>query len=115
MIDVVTHNGAGFSSVFKSDTWQIATVTYAPQYSKEGFTHMKKHLTTDEVFVLVKGNAVIHTYEDGSIKTITLEKEKIYCIEKNTWHYLEISNDAFLIAVENAEVLPEHTERMEIK
>lgn len=115
MINVISCKNAGFSSVFKSDTWQIATVTYAPQYSKEGFTHMKKHLNTDEVFVLVNGSAVIHTYEDGSIKTVNVEREKIYCIEKNTWHYLEISADALLVAVENSEVLPEDTERMEIK
>lgn len=61
MTEVIECNLKGFNSVFKSDSWQIATITYDTQYSKEGFDHMKRHLTTDEVFVLINGEAVLHT------------------------------------------------------
>ncbi len=106
--------GKGFNVVFKSDSWQIACITYSYQYSKEGFNHLKRHLTTDEVFVLIKGNAVLHTMENEKLVSETLTKEKLYCVYKNTWHYLEISEDAKLVVMENSDLLPEQTERMEL-
>lgn len=114
MTEVIECNLKGFNSVFKSYSWQIATITYDKGYSKEGFNHMKRHLTTDEVFTLINGNAVLHTVEDGEFIDTNVEKGKIYCVHKGTWHYLEISEDAILMVVENKDLLPEHSERMEL-
>ena len=114
MTQVIEINLKGFNSVFKSDSWRIATITYAKGYSKEGFNHMNRHLTTDEVFTLINGNAILHTMEDGERININLEKGKIYCVHKGTWHYLEVSEDAMLMVVENKDLLPEQTERMEL-
>ena len=113
MTKIVDLEGVGFSPVFKSDSWQIACITYSEGYSKEGFNHFKRHLTTDEVFVLLKGTAVMHIYENGTIKDETLPKDKLYCVLKNTWHYLEVSEDALLVVAENADLKPNQTERME--
>ena len=106
--------GNGFNVVFKSEAWQIACITYAEQYSKEGFNHLKKHLATDEVFVLINGNAILHTIENEQLISTELTKEKLYCVYKNTWHYLEISEDAKLVVAENSDLQPEQTERMEL-
>lgn len=115
MTDIIECGLQGFNTVFKSDSWQIATITYSRQYSKEGFCSMKRHLTTDEVFILIKGNAIIHTFENGNFENVNVEKGKIYCVKKNTWHYLEVSTDALIAVVENSELLPEQTERTEIE
>lgn len=114
MTDIIECNLMGFNSVFKSDSWQIATITYDTQYSKNGFDHMKRHLTTDEVFILIRGEAVLHTVENGKIENTNIEKGKIYCVRKGTWHYLEVSQDALIAVVENNNLLPEQTERMEL-
>ena len=114
MTQVIEIGLKGFNSVFKSDSWQIATITYDKGYSKEGFNHMKRHLTTDEVFTLINGNAVLHTAEDGEFIDTNVEKGKIYCVRKGTWHYLEISEDAMLMVVENKDLLPGQSERMEL-
>ena len=114
MTQIIECHSKGFNSVFKSDSWQIATITYDEGYSKENFNHMKRHLTTDEVFVLINGKAILHTFEEEKIINTNIEKGKIYCIHKGTWHYLEASKDALLIVVENKDLLPEHTERMEL-
>ena len=115
MINIFAPNDSGFKTVFKSNGWQIATITYSEQYSKAGFNHMKKHLTTDEVFVLLKGEAVLHTIENNNLTEIKLEKEKIYCVLKNTWHYLEISEDALLCVTENSDLLPQQSEKEDIE
>ena len=114
MTEVIEIGLKGFNSVFKSDSWQIATITYDKGYSKEGFNHMKRHLTTDEVFTLINGNAVLHTAEDGEFIDTNVEKGKIYCVRKGTWHYLEISEDSMLMVVENKDLLPGQSERMEL-
>ena len=115
MTEIIDCEKEGFNSVFKSDFWQVASARYAKSYSKEDFTYMKRHLKTDEVFTLIEGEAVLHTVEDGKAVDIKIEKGKIYCVYKGTWHYLEISRDALLIIVENKDVFPEDTERMELE
>lgn len=114
MIKAFSPDSSGFCRLFKSDGWQIATITYDKGYSKEGFDHMKKHLTTDEVFVLIKGSAILHTFDNNTLVTTNIEIGKIYCVYKNTWHYLEVSHDALIAVAENSDLLPETTERMEL-
>lgn len=102
----------GFSVVLKSDGWQMAVVTYEEQYDIKNHTRMARHMTTDEVFTLIYGEAALYTADkDNKIEKINLEKGKIYCIEKGTWHSLILSKDALLIATENADIKPEDTER----
>ena len=115
MTEVIECTKKGFNSVFKSDSWQIATIRYDAIYSKEGFDHMKRHLSTDEVFVLINGDAVLHTVENGALESVNIEKGKIYCVRKSTWHYLCVSEDALLAVVENKDLLPGQTERMELE
>ena len=115
MTDIIECGAKGFKSVFSSDTWQIATITYDKIYSPEGFDHMKRHLGTDEVFILINGEAVLHTLEGGVLESTNIEKGKIYCVRKNTWHYLCVSKDALLAVVENKDITPDQTERMELE
>ena len=115
MTGAVKPGMVGFNSILKSEGWQIASITYDVQYSKEGFTSMKRHLTSDEVFIPVRGTAILHTIEDGKLNSISLEKETVYCVYKGTWHYLEISEDALLFVTENSLMLPEETETEELE
>lgn len=115
MTEVISRSLNGFNSVFVSDSWQIATITYDSLYSKENFNHMKRHMTTDEVFTLLDGSALLHTVEDGKCIDTNIEKGKIYCVHKGTWHYLEVSPNAFLMVVENKDLSPEQSERMELE
>ena len=114
MTDIAECSRKGFTPVLQSDTWQIATIQYDTQYSKAGFDHMKRHMTTDEVFILMRGEAVLHTVEDGKLESIHVDAGKIYCVRKGTWHYLEVSQDAQLAVAENNNLLPEDTERKEL-
>lgn len=115
MTEVIECGLKGFNSVFKSEMWQIATITYDTQYSKECFDSMKRHLTTDEVFILINGSAILHTVENGILKNIIVESGRIYCVRRGTWHYLEVSRDALLAVVENNNLLPGQTESMELE
>lgn len=102
----------GFDIVMKSDGWQMAVVTYEDQYDEKNSKKLARHLTTDEAFVLIDGKAHLCTTDENSqYKKTGLTKNKIYVVEKGTWHALVLSRDAVAVAVENADVRPEDTER----
>lgn len=115
MIESYASKKEGFDRLFTSEGWQIAAITYADQYSEENHRNLSRHMTTDEVFVLVTGEACLYTTEDGStLEAIPLERGRIYCVKKATWHSLAVSRDAFLAVAENAPLRPEDTERMTV-
>ena len=115
MTEILKPEKDGFNTIFKSDTWQIASIKYSKEYSKENFKSMKRHLTSDEIFVLVKGSATLYTVEEGKLITTEVEKEKVYCVCKNTWHYLVVSKDALLIVTEDSDMKPEDSETEDLE
>ena len=105
-------NGSGFDTIHTFDTWKVAFITSATQYGDlNDLKIVKRHTQTDEVFVLVKGEATIFTGDgDESLKRTPMEKEKLYNVKKNTWHHVQVSEDALLVVVENNGTTKENTE-----
>ena len=107
-------NGSGFDTLHAFEGWKVAFITCAEQYGE--LKIVKRHTKTDEVFVLVKGEATLFTADgEEPLQTTVLEKEKVYIVQKNTWHHLKVSEDALLIVVENGDTSKENTESKEIK
>lgn len=111
MVEIIGQFQSGFCPMVESDGWRLAFVTYGPQYGP--LREMKRHMDTDEAFVLIRGNAKLYTIDGNEIKVMNMNPENVYMIRKGTWHHLYLSSDAFLIAVENCNVTADSTERME--
>ena len=63
------------------------------------------------MFILLDGEAVLYTADgDNPLDVTALEKEKLYVVEKNTWHHLKVSDKAVLIVIENSNTTRENTE-----
>ena len=105
-------NGSGFDAIHTFDAWKVAFITSATQYGDlNDLKIVKRHTQTDEVFVLVKGEATIFTGDgDEPLKRTPMEKEKLYNVKKNTWHHVQVSEDALLVVVENNGTTKENTE-----
>ena len=107
-------NGNGFDTLHTFEGWKVAFITHAEQYGE--LKIVKRHTQTDEVFVLVNGEAILYTADgDEPLQTTVLEKEKLYVVQKNTWHHLQVSEDALLVVAENSDTSKENTESKEIK
>ena len=107
-------NGNGFDTLHTFEDWKVAFITSGAQYGE--LKMLKRHTKTDEVFVLVKGEATLYTADgDEPLQTTGLEKEKLYVVGKNTWHHLKVSQDALIVVVENSDTTKENTESKEIK
>ena len=107
-------NGSGFDTLHTFEGWKIAFITCAEQYGE--LKLVKRHTQTDEAFVLVNGEATLFTADGDEPLCVTqMQKEKLYIVKKNTWHHLQVSEDALLIVVENSDTSKENTESKEIK
>ena len=116
MIEVKSNlkNGSGFDVLHSYDGWKIAFITFAEQYNE--LKTVKRHTQTDEAFILVKGKATLYSSDgDEPLEATVLEKEKLYIVKMDTWHHLQISEDALLVVVENSDTTKDNTESKEIK
>ncbi len=110
MIEIFESQESGFAPKVVFEGWKAAFITYSPQY--DVLTEMKRHMESDEAFVLLAGSATIFTFDNNLTKT-EMEPKKIYNIKKGTWHHVKVSPDALLFVVENSNTTKENTERMD--
>ena len=110
MIEIFESHEEGFSPKIVFEGWKAAFITHSPQY--DVLTEMKRHMESDEAFVLLSGGATIYTYDDVLTETV-MEPRKLYNIKKATWHHVKVSPDALLFVVENSNTTKENTERMD--
>jgi mannose-6-phosphate isomerase-like protein (cupin superfamily) len=106
LIEIYTHTAEGYNPFLIRDKWQVAQLNYV---SGQGFADMDKvevHRQTDEVFILLKGTAVLITAEkDGDkidFQTVAMIKGITYNIPAGVWHNIAMAPDAQIIIVEDA-------------
>ena len=114
MILGLTAEGSGFQPALRTERFLCAFISYAAQYAYGKITAMKRHLTSPEVFVLLRGRATLITMEsDKAVPDITeLEPGKTVCVKAGAWHYLAVSEDALVFVTENNDVSAQNTETL---
>ncbi len=105
---VLDYDGKGYFSHFKYGGWRIAYLNYAPMFTKEGITYLERHNETDEVFILLEGEASLFMGETA--KEVVMEKFVSYVVKKSAWHNIVVSEDAKVLIVENADTGKDNSE-----
>ena len=60
----------------------------------------------------MKGEATLFTADgDEPLSVTKMQKEKLYVVYKNTWHHLQVSEDALLIVMENSDTIKDTHKR----
>lgn len=110
----LTAEDSGFHPVLRTEHFLCAWITHAAQYSYGKVTVVKRHLTSPEVFVLLRGSGTLLTAcSDLSNRQFTaLKPGKAVCVEAGTWHYLAVSEDALVFVTENNDVSAQNTETL---
>lgn len=106
MIQTFESNKDGFNVVMESQGWQIAILHAGEDAYTGPLTGLSKHMTSDEVFVLVKGSGTLYTADDGKLNVIPMEIGKVYNVPLGEWHGLRLSEDATAIVAENTNMDP---------
>ena len=87
--------------VFSHD-WQVALLNWEPIFDLDEADQVERHNQTDEVFVLVKGQAVLFTITvDGEMNVVEMRPNVVYNVLQGCWHNLISTRDATWIIVEN--------------
>ena len=106
LIERYRHEGQGYDPFLIAPKWQVAQLNYMPQLSLDGITKVDIHFKTDEVFILLKGTAVlIAADKDGDeldFKAQLMKPGVTYNIPLKTWHNIAMTADAEVIIVEDA-------------
>ncbi len=110
MLTVKKAEKPGFDAVFTNERFKCAFITKSAQYSFGPVTEMKRHNETDEIFVLLKGEAVMLTMEDGYFTETPLSEGFAYNVSRGTWHYLALSADAEVFVAENADTTNQNSD-----
>ncbi|WP_099467009.1 cupin domain-containing protein [Konateibacter massiliensis] len=104
-IDVVEMPKEGYQPLVDFETWRVAVLKYCEDVRLENIKTMQRHMETDEVFVLLKGNCTLITGESGDdigkIDQIKLEPHKLYNVKKGVWHNHVMDEEGEVLIVEN--------------
>ena len=109
-IDIYTPGKEGYEVKHSFDGWRVAYLRYAERF--DNVTYLERHLETDEIFVLIKGSAVLISGKNAEL--IQMETGNIYNVRKGTWHNIKVSKDALVLVVENADTCKENSEYIPI-
>lgn len=107
-IDIIEYTGNGYKPVIDFNGWRVAFLRYAERFDKNYIQQMERHLETEEVFVLLSGEAVLVVGEEQ--KVYFLERNKLYNVKKGVWHAVCVKKNAQLMIVENADTSIDNTE-----
>ena len=104
-MEIFEFKGQDFKCVMEFEGWKIGMLRYGERFSD--YKTRERHLKTDEVFILLEGEATI--YEED--KSYEMEKGKVYNVKKGLWHHIVVSEDATVLVVENSDTSMENTKR----
>ena len=93
----------GYSPLSIHEGWQAAYLTTVSEHNLDDLVNMEVHQMTDELFILLKGGAVLLTAEYGDEKkfqAVGMEPYVMYNIPKGVWHNIAMAPDTLLLIVE---------------
>lgn len=96
----------GYHPFLIRDGWQVAHLNYMPEQHIDAIKRLEVHRETDEVFILIKGHAVLIAalIEDDRVKyeMELMHLNKTYNIPKDMWHNIAMTEDCEIIIVEKS-------------
>lgn len=107
----------GFEAIVQNPDFKCAFITASPQYAYGKVNVLKRHNDSDEVFVLLSGNAVLLTKDDANAhyQTTPLQTKTAYNVTKGTWHHLAVSADAVVFVAESGSMEKENTQSINVE
>ena len=112
-IEVTDFPEKDYEPLVDYEGWRVAVLAYCENTRMERITTMQKHLETDEVFVLIRGNATLYTAgngdEIGKIEAMSLQPRKVYNVKKGIWHNHVLDEEGIVLIVENQDTCDDNS------
>src|SRR5512141_1126303 len=86
--------------VFHHD-WMVAALNWEPPFDPGNLGEIERHNHTDEVFVLIRGKAVIFTVDERGMQVEEMSPGVLHNVRQGTWHGLVATREARWVIVES--------------
>ena len=106
MLETYTYDGLGYQRGVVFEGWTVAVLNWDERFNN--ITKLERHNLTDEVFILVEGEATLILGEQQM--SVPMEKNKFYNVKAGTWHAVKVSRDAKIVIVENSNTSRENSD-----
>ncbi|MCG8580047.1 MAG: hypothetical protein MI866_09030 [Bacteroidales bacterium] len=107
LIEKYREAGDGYHPFLIRDGWQVAQLNYDDNQKVENIKKLDVHLKTDEVFVLLKGQAVLITASienNRPLFELELMKSGItYNVPQDVWHNIAMLKGSEVLIVEKSD------------
>jgi hypothetical protein len=104
--------GEGYRPLVDFGAWRVASLRYLDELYPPAIERFERHLTTDEVFVLLagQGTLLLAGHDLASFQAVPLERATLYNVRQGCWHGLILSRDASVLLVENRDTTAANSE-----
>ena len=106
-IEVYDYRDKDYKTVMSFGSWRVAYLNYGDEFNRT-LPRIERHMETDEVFVLLKGEATLVIGKE--LKKIPMEQHKVYNVPKAVWHHIMVSENTRVLIVENQDTCKDNTE-----
>jgi ureidoglycolate hydrolase len=114
LLEVRRYDGPGFQPLIFFNAWRVAIMNFTEELLPANLHNVERHPQTDEVFVLLRGQATLFLGEGADrlerLYAQPMEAGVIYNVKPQTWHTIVMSRDASVLIVENADTGPHNSE-----
>jgi ureidoglycolate hydrolase len=105
LLEIHEFTGIGYKPLIDYGNWRVAILRYIDELIPDQIERVERHNETDEVFVLLAGQAILFIGEGepelNSLTPWVLVPGKFYNVKCGTWHSIVLSLDASILLVEN--------------
>lgn len=113
LLETYEYLGEGYKPLIDFNCWRVAVLRYLDELQPDKITYFERHDETDEVFVLLQGQAVLFLGEgDEMMETlcpIVMKNGVLYNVKRGAWHNVVLSRDATILLVENRDTARENS------
>ena len=105
MIESIEYNDDGYKPLIDFESWRVAILNNNVNMKISDLEFMERHMKTDEVFVLLQGQASLIQGEEAeqpkNLKLFEMKKNIYYNVKKATWHTVLMKKNTKILIVEN--------------
>ncbi len=107
LIEIREYRGTGYRPLVDYGAWRVAVLNYIDEIHPANNSQMERHNETDEVFVLLRGRAILFAgegeHEVEAIHPQVMDVGKVYNVKRSIWHTIVMSPDASVLITENSD------------
>ena len=103
----------GYSPLISFNGWRVAVANFCERLKEENLCRVERHLDTDEVFILLQGEATLHIGKE--LKKYSMEKGKFYNVQRGEWHCISMKPNTKVAIIENDDTGKHNTEEYYFK